>query len=171
MRNASIVLLGFWLMLIRPATPEDVPQVLPMVRKLAELHERWDPAKYPYLPNVGEMYRSWLTARSRDPRSAFFVASSDALVSGFIVGTVEREIPIYRLAEYGFIHDLFIEESYRHEGLGRQLVMAAVERFASIGVKQIRCDTAAANDPARKLFESCGFRPSVTEMLIELPTP
>ena len=154
---------------IRPATPADVPQVLPMVEQLARLHESWDPAKYGYLPNPGEMYRTWLKKRATDPRSVFLVAQSAAgEVAGFIVGTVEREIPIYRLEEFGFIHDLWVEPQYRNEGIGRQLVMLAVEKFRGIGVRQIRCDTAASNDLARALFSRCGFRPSTIEMLLEL---
>jgi ribosomal protein S18 acetylase RimI-like enzyme len=154
---------------IREAAPGDIEQVLPMVQKLANLHERWDPAKFGYLPNPGQMYRSWLTTRTSDPRSVFLVAAKDpAQVIGFIVGTFEREIPIYRLKEFGYIHDLWVEEPYRHEGLARQLVMAAVEKFSAMGLKQIRCETATANEAARHLFERCGFRPSVTEMLLEL---
>jgi ribosomal protein S18 acetylase RimI-like enzyme len=47
--------------------------------------------------------------------------------------------------------------------------MRAIEAFRAIGVTQIRLDTAANNDAARQLFEACGFRPSVTEMLREIP--
>jgi ribosomal protein S18 acetylase RimI-like enzyme len=46
--------------------------------------------------------------------------------------------------------------------------MLAIERFKSSGVHQIRLDTAAANDPARKLFSSCGFHISTMEMLLEM---
>jgi len=153
---------------IRDATAEDVPQVLPMVDQLAALHEAWDAAKYPYLPNIGQMYRGWLISRSKDKRSVLVVAADEAKVVGFTVGTVEREIPIYRIEQFGFIHDLWVEEQYRHEGIGRQLVMAAVERFAAMGMKQVRCDTAAPNEAARKLFASCGFRASMIEMLLEM---
>lgn len=156
-------------MQIRPAIAADVPQVLPMVRKICAMHEALDPAKYGFLPNVAEMYRGWLTARAADPRSVFLVAEHEpGLLAGFLIATVEREIPIYRLAEFGFIHDLWVEEEYRHEGVGRQLAMEAIERFIQIGVKQIRLDVAAANDPARELFAKCGFRASVTEALLEL---
>ena len=48
------------------------------------------------------------------------------------------------------------------------MTMEAVERFRAIGVTQIRLDTAAANEAARKLFASCGFRTSVVEMLREI---
>ena len=37
-----------------------------------------------------------------------------------------------------------------------------------MGVKQVRLDTAVANEPAQKLFEACGFRASVVEMLVEV---
>lgn len=162
-------------MLIRPATPEDVPAVLPMVAKICALHESWDPAKYGFRDQPAEMYRRWLAARANDPRSVFLVAQREAtdaqpsILAGFIIGTVESEIPIYRIKEFGFLHDLWVEEAYRHEGVGRQLVMRAVERFAQIGVPQVRLDTAAANEPARGLFRACGFRVDTMEMLLEVP--
>lgn len=155
-------------MTIRPATPSDVPHVLPMVEHVCALHESWDPAKYGFLPNIAEMYRGWLTSRARDSRSVFLIAEREGKIVAFLIGTVEREIPIYRLDEYGFIHDVWVEPAYRNEGVGRQITMLAIERFREIGVKQIRLDTAAKNDVARGLFAGCGFRPSVTEMLLEM---
>lgn len=155
-------------MTIRPAIADDVPHVLPMVERIAALHETWDSAKYGYLPNVAQMYRGWLTSRASDARSVFLVAEREGAIVAFLVGTVEREIPIYRLAEFGFIHDVWVEPAYRNEGVARQMTMLAIERFRAMGVKQIRLDTAAKNDAARGLFASCGFRPSVTEMLIEI---
>jgi ribosomal protein S18 acetylase RimI-like enzyme len=155
-------------MTIRPATPDDVPLVLPMVEKICALHESWDPAKYAFLPNIGQMYREWLKSRATDNRSVFLVAQREERVVGFLVGTTEREIPIYRLHEYGFIHDLWVEPEYRNEGIARQMTMLAIEKFRQIGIKQIRLDTAAQNEPARGLFASCGFRIDTSEMLLEI---
>jgi ribosomal protein S18 acetylase RimI-like enzyme len=159
---------------IRPATPEDVPQVLPMVRKIAAFHQAADPAKYSFRADPGETYRNWLRKRATDPRSVFLVADArqasdpEPRLVAFLVGTVEPEVVIYQVAEFGFIHDVWVDERYRHEGIGRQFVALAVERFRAIGVRQVRLDVLATNDPARGLFASAGFRPSVTEMLIEL---
>jgi ribosomal protein S18 acetylase RimI-like enzyme len=154
--------------IIRPATPADVPQVLPMVSKIAALHESWDPAKYGYKSNVAEMYRSWLGARAIDPKSVFLVADRETRLVAFLIATIEREIPIYRLDQFGFIHDVWVEPDYRNEGIGRQMTMLAIEKFRELGAKQVRLDTHAKNDAARAMFASCGFRPSVTEMLVEL---
>jgi ribosomal protein S18 acetylase RimI-like enzyme len=157
---------------IRPATPDDVDAVVPMVERLTAFLAERDRAKYEPLPHVGEMYRSWLKARAKDPRAVFLVAErSPGHVVGFLIGTVEREIPIYRLEEYGFIHDVWVEPDYRNEGLARQMATLAAERFRGIGVRQVRLDVLVSNTPAQNLFASCGFRASVTEMLLELTPP
>ena len=153
---------------IRAARAEDVEAILPMVAKTCALHEGWDPAKYGFIPQPQERYRRWLAARAADPRSVFLVAEHEQWLVAFLIGTIEEEIPIYRLKEFGFLHDLWVEEEYRHEGIARQLVMLAIERFKSAGVRQIRLDTAFANEPARKLFASCGFRISTMEMQMEV---
>lgn len=161
-------------MLIRPATPADVPTVLPMVAKICALHESWDSAKYGFLPNPELRYERWLSKLATDERSVFLVAECEEptleqpkRLVAFLEATVEREIPIYRLKEFGFIHDLWVEPEYRHAGIAKAMVMLTIERFNQMGVKQIRLDTAAANDAARRLFSSCGFRLSTMEMLIE----
>jgi ribosomal protein S18 acetylase RimI-like enzyme len=140
-----------------------------MVKKLTALHESWDPPRYAVREDVGDMYHSWLTDKCDDDRAVFLVADREAVGPvAFLIGTMEEEIPIYKLAEYGFIHDLWVEEEYRCEGIARQLVMLAVERFGAIGAKQIRLSTAAANAAARKLFESCGFARGAVEMMAVL---
>ncbi len=161
-------------MTIRPATAADVPAIVPMVDKLAALHERWDAARYDYKPNTGQMYQRWLTARASDPQSVLLIAERErandakSFLVGFLVGTIETPIPIYRIEKFGYIHDLWVEESYRHEGYARQMTMLAIEKFREMGATQVRLETATANDAARGLFASCGFRASTTEMLVEL---
>jgi len=140
-----------------------------MVEKICALHQSWDAAKYGFKPNPSEMYRRWLTSRAADAHCVFLVAEADhSKLAAFLIGTIEQEIPIYTLTEYGFIHDLWVEPEYRNEGVGRQIAMMAIEKFTALGVRQVRLDTAAQNDPARHLFSRCGFRPSATEMLIEI---
>jgi ribosomal protein S18 acetylase RimI-like enzyme len=120
------------------------------------------------------MYRGWLRKRAADPRSIFLVADAMAAgesgprLAGFLIATVEPEIGIYKVEEFGFLHDVWVEEKYRNEGIARQMVTLAVERFRDIGVPQVRLDVLVGNEAARGLFASCGFRPTVTEMVVEL---
>jgi ribosomal protein S18 acetylase RimI-like enzyme len=158
-------------MLIRPATLDDIPQMLPMIAQICALHDAWDSAKYGILPQVEQRYAPWLATLINDSRDlALVVEDSDAssMLVGLLIATVEQEIPIYRLKEFAFIHDLWVEPPYRHQGLARQLVMQAIAHFKQVGVRQVRLETAVPNNAARQLFESCGLRASAVEMLTDL---
>ena len=155
-------------MQIRPASPADVEQVLPMVAAICSMHAGLDPARYAMLPDVVERYRRWLPQRAQDPRSVFLVAEDSGTLAGFLVATIEPNIPIYQLGEFGFIHDLWVQPAHRGAGVARALVLAAADRFREVGARQIRLETAAANEPARRLFEACGFRVATIDMLREL---
>lgn len=153
-------------MLIRPATPADLPAVLPMVAKICALHEAWDADKYGFIPEPEKRYEKWLTRLANQERSVFLVADNQRQLVAFITATVEQEIPIYRTKEFAFIHDLWVEPEYRQQGIAKQILEQTIKRLRQIGVEQIRLDTAAANEAARKLFTSCGFRVSTMEMLM-----
>lgn len=161
-------------MIVRPAKATDVPSVLPMVTAMCHWHESLDRSRYGLLPEPARSYEHWLERRATDPRSVFLVAEGEKAVdepralAGYLVATVEPEIPIYRVEEYGFIHDLWIEPEHRLAGLGRELIREAVKRFRQIGVAQIRLDVVVGNGLARQLFESCGFRPATIQMLMDL---
>lgn len=153
---------------IRSATAADVVHVLPMVEQIVNLHATWDRSRFEPNDHVLDSYRHWLRDRAEDARSVFLVAEQSSRVVAFLIGTVEEAIPIYRTQSFGFIHDIWVEPSYRHEGLARSMTLLAMERFKAIGVTQVRLETAIANDAARSLFNACGFRMTTQEMLAEL---
>lgn len=159
-------------MRIRRATPDDVPAVLPMVRKICELHAAWDPEKYTLKGDPTLSYGPWLKRQAQDPRSAFFVADPQAgtTLAGFLIGAIEHDIPIYRVVEVGFVHDLWVEPEHRGAGVGRALMNAAIEHFKAQGVEQVRLETAAPNDAARKLFRELGFHEFAATMLKTVST-
>lgn len=150
---------------VRPAAVSDVPGVLPMVATHLRAHEQADPDRFAFLPDVIARYERWLPQRAADPRSVFLIAESGGTLIGFLVGTREQSIPIYRVKEFGFIHDVWVEPAHRRRGVARALVEETVRRFAAFGVVQVRLETTALNETARDLFASCGFRTSTVEML------
>lgn len=140
-----------------------------MVRAQYALHVGWDAAKFGTKADFDVGFGRWMTGLAANPRGAFFVATDAADTPvGFIVATVEKELPIYLLAEYAFIHDIYVHPDHRKKGLARGLIQAALDRFQSLGIRQIRCETAHINEDARKVFTSLGFRPATVVMLKEL---
>ena len=95
-------------MMLREAKTEDIPQVLPLVKAMCDLHKSWDPVRFNFKDDVVERYRGWLTERSTDLRSVFLVAERNGKIIAYLIGTVEPEIPIYWQPECGEIHDVFV---------------------------------------------------------------
>jgi len=161
-------------MLIRSAQPSDIPYLFPLIEKISDFHKSLDGDRYNFLPNQGQLYEAWLSELLTDTRHLCLVAEADASASknspqlvAYLIATLESEIPIYYLKEYGYIHDLWVEESHRHQGIARQMTLQTVEHFRHLGVQQIRLNTIVGNDAALKLYHSCGFRASTVEMLIQ----
>jgi ribosomal protein S18 acetylase RimI-like enzyme len=155
-------------MKIRSANQSDISGILPMIAKICALHQAWDTAKYGFLPHPERSYQKWLSNLLDNSQDLCLVAEESDQLVGFLIATVEREVPIYTLKKYAFVHDLWVEPKFRHAGVARQIVEAAIAHFTQLDVPQIRLDTSLANESARKLFEKCGFRVSTIEMLIEL---
>ena len=154
-------------MLIRSATVDDVPAVLPLVRALCDLHQAADPERFRVVPDVIERYARWLTERAVDARSVFLVAEHPLVkgLAGYAACTIEPEVPIFWVPECGWVHDVFVVPSARRHGVARGLVREVCARFTGLGVKQVRLHTAAFNDAARAAFAREGFRACVVEML------
>lgn len=159
---------------IRPGTAADVPAVLPMVRKLCDLHAKADPQRFAVRDDVLDRYARWLPERATDPRSVFLVAERaepsvppcpTGRLVGFTVCTIEPEVPIFWVPECGWIHDVWIEPAFRRGGVAQRLVEEVARRFEAMGVKQLRLHTGVFNEAARRAFARAGFRPSVVEML------
>jgi ribosomal protein S18 acetylase RimI-like enzyme len=155
-------------MLVRPATPADMPNILPMVRAICAMHAAMDPQRYDFLPDIVDRYARWLPERAIDPRSVLLVGEEKekaGALAGFLIATIETNIPIYHTTEFGFIHDLWVEPHARRSGLASMLTSAALARFKELGINQVRLETATHNDTARALFERQGLRVSNIDMV------
>lgn len=163
---------------IRAAAPQDIPDVLPMVQAICDMHAAMDPDRYSFVPDITARYATWLPKRIADTGSVFLIAESPPpiaasspkpLVVAFLVAETLDEIPIYLTKRYGFIHDLWVQPAFRRQGIAEALTRECLTRFTAMNITQVRLDTAAANESARTLFASLGFRASSTHMLRTLP--
>jgi GNAT superfamily N-acetyltransferase len=152
---------------LRNGTATDVTALTPMMERICALHQEWDPAKYGFVDEAIPMYRRWLEQRADDPDSVFVVAASADRLLAFAIGTTENAAPIFQPATYGLIRDFWVEDDWRRNNIGRELLRATIDQFHTLGITQIRLETAAANEGARRFFAACGFRPCAIEMLIE----
>ncbi|SHI91184.1 ribosomal protein S18-alanine N-acetyltransferase [Pseudobutyrivibrio xylanivorans] len=92
--------------------------------------------------------KSYEEAISSD-HSFIMVAEDDGQIAAFSVFYLtppEAELP-----------DIVVDEKYRGQGLGRQLLTKSLEELETRGIDTIFLEVRVSNTPARRLYESFGF--------------
>jgi ribosomal protein S18 acetylase RimI-like enzyme len=107
------------------------------------------------------------------PSGNAFLAGVERLIEStdteFLLGTPDDDSPPcavvqlrYRYSIWTASHDCWLEDLYVHEhsrrsGLGRAMVMAAIDRAEQRDCRRIELDVDHVNEPARELYRSLGF--------------
>lgn len=97
----------------------------------------------------------FLTERLTNNESVIFVALDKDKPIGFT-----QLYPTYssvRTARNWILNDLYVDENYRKQGIGKLLIDAAVDFGKYTGVKYVQLETAVDNFNAQHLYESIGF--------------
>jgi ribosomal protein S18 acetylase RimI-like enzyme len=132
---------------VRLATPDDAPAVQ---RLIGEFRDWWD-YEGPSDESLGRSVPRLLA----DDRTEFLLAEEAGEPVG--VCQLRYRFGLWLESDDCHLEDLYVRETARGAGLGRELVAAAVERARARGCGRVELDTNEANAAARALYESFGF--------------
>jgi ribosomal protein S18 acetylase RimI-like enzyme len=90
-----------------------------------------------------------------DANCNLLVAKVGDSVVGFIDFTTRKTA--LHPAPCGLIDELIVSEKYRGQGIGRQLISAAVDKCRQLGCCEIEVSTEKTNAKAREFYKSSGF--------------
>ena len=90
-----------------------------------------------------------------DASSYFLVAAMDETPVGFINFTIRQTI-LHR-SPSALIDELVVAEEYQGKGVGKQLVLAAIEKCRQLGCCEVEVSTEKTNLKARKFYKRYGF--------------
>lgn len=156
-------------MVIRKATRADREALGRLGALLMDVHYNFDRRRFlDPGADASSGYARFLVSQLDDPDSVIFVAEVDGAVAGYCYAGVEPLSWKELRDQAGFIHDLALEPQARRRGAGRALVAAAVEWFRERRLPRVMLWTSTQNAAARELFVTAGFRPTMTEMTMEL---
>lgn len=161
MRTSNIV--------IRRATPADVEAVGRLGALLLRVHYDFDRLRF-MRPgeSAAEGYAWFLGTQLDEPDSLVLVADRAHEVIGYLYAGIEPRNWKELREEAGFIHDVLVTDEHRGGGVAEALMREAFAWMRERGVPRVLLWTAASNARARRLFERLGFRPTMTEMTMEL---
>jgi ribosomal protein S18 acetylase RimI-like enzyme len=133
---------------VRLAGPPDLACVAAMADGFRRLEGRERPTE--------DELAERITPMMDDPDTDFFVATdSDGRCAGFL--QQRYRLTIWTDGGDAYIETVFVPEHARRQGLGRQLVEAAMDRARQRGCSLITLDTNERNKRAIALYERLGF--------------
>ena len=146
---------------IRPYRPEDTER---LVQITAEVFE---PASIDAMIEkmLGRGRASWQEIKAQAVRNDFrdnpegcFVAELDGRVVGYVTTGINR------LASRGTIRNLAVSQQVQRRGIGRLLLLRALEYLRGLGLAQAKIETLACNEVGKHLYPSVGFRDVVQQI-------
>jgi ribosomal protein S18 acetylase RimI-like enzyme len=95
------------------------------------------------------------------------VAERENEVVGYVLAGLEGTSWRDLRGPCGFIHDVYVHESARRQGIGQSLLRAAIDWAHSKGRDQVVLWSKSGNEGAQHLFARLGFRVTMIEMTLD----
>lgn len=143
---------------IRPAAHADVDALVrleaALFREDSGVHEPYADVTWPEREGVAD-----LVGLIDGDRSVVLAGVDGDVHVGLLVGYLAAFGPTRRPADFAELRTLYVAPSHRRTGLARALTDAFVEWARAGGAVEVHVSCYAANEPARRLYESIGFAP------------
>lgn len=152
---------------IRRATHADLDRLGELAGALVRFHNSSNSRRFMLVDGVEQGYARWFSRELERPEAVVLAAVIDGHVVGYGYGSKEERDWNMLLDEHGAIHDVFVDQSARHAGIGAALVRALCEALTALGCPRIVLSTMVDNEPAQRVFKTLGFRPTMLEMTRE----
>ncbi|MQC26215.1 MAG: GNAT family N-acetyltransferase [Chloroflexi bacterium] len=145
---------------IRPAEDEDLPALAELWAALDRFHRSLGLA----FPEVTDAPGQWLASFQRTLGRFSFVwlAETDNGPRAFLLARLKLSPAYLGGVQAGEISDLYVDDELRGQGAGRQLVDAAMQKFAELGVHSVEVQVQAGNDQGLDFWRKQGFALDLT---------
>jgi ribosomal protein S18 acetylase RimI-like enzyme len=156
---------------IRDARAGDLQKVGQLAGRLVRMHHDYDPARWMLVDGVEAGYARYFASQLGNPGTIILVAEDKE--GGEIVGytyasLIERDWNELRDA-CGALHDAFVVEHARRQGLARSMLIECLRRLTELGAPLAVATTAWQNQTSQALLRSIGFRSASIEFAKDLP--
>lgn len=151
---------------IRPYRAADRDAVMALAPRLTEWVAAWrDPATV--LPAVQGWVRDSIGAAGQPGRAVYVAEDGDGVAGLVTVG----ESTHYTGQVDAYVGELAVRPGKERRGIATQLMAAAEAWAAGRGLSFLTLHTGAANQPARQLYASLGFKEEDVRLTKAIPVP
>ena len=140
---------------LRPARVFDLAAIAALWRELQDINAAFDP-RLTLNAGAADWFIGYLREQVDNPHMAVFVAESEAGIVGYTFGQIMRR-PTLQTGDCGYIADLCVHESWRGQGIGRQLHTRLRGWFVAHGITAIELQIVRANPAAQAFWRKMGY--------------
>ncbi|MCW8125842.1 GNAT family N-acetyltransferase [Microbulbifer halophilus] len=135
---------------IRPATPADIPPLIPLFAE----HAAFEAASF--CADAQFQERLAAAAFGAQPRLLLWLAVTSEDLFGY--AAAYREFSTWSASEYLHLDCLYVREARRGGGVGGQLISAVIERVRQMGLAEMQWQTPAWNSRAIEFYRRLGAK-------------
>ncbi|MCK4589914.1 MAG: GNAT family N-acetyltransferase [Nanoarchaeota archaeon] len=77
---------------------------------------------------------------------------------GYCLSLIKRNIPIYKIEKYVYISDIYVDEKYRKQGIGKKFMEEVKKFYKKQKIKFLELQLNHNNDRALKFYQKYGFK-------------
>lgn len=138
---------------------DDLIEIIDLWKKQYNFHHHLDPEYY--VSNSASLikkFQKYLAEAIEKNNPHILVARTDGKIIGFV--TFNRQSADYfdtKIQEYGEVIELFIDDGYRNQGIGKRLLQAVENHFSKLRIKYIEIQTSTFNNNAIEFYQHSGY--------------
>ena len=130
------------------ATEADLPSIKPLLLELMDVMDNTEGF------DVEQSFENCIIL-IKNPAHHMLVAKDKDTVVGFVNFTTRKTIMHPRPS--GLIDELIVSRSYRGLGIGKQLILAAIQKCRELECCEVEVSTEKSNTKAKEFYLRCGF--------------
>lgn len=143
---------------VRSGRPEDVPILIPLGRRMLELHCQLEPEYVQLAPTFDEVWGDYLERFLKESDSAVLVAETEGQAIGYALLTIRERPPVVSRPPELLIAELYVEGGFRGLGVGQCLLKTALDWARERGTATAALHVFDRNQDATKFYRRMGFR-------------
>ena len=142
---------------IRRAITSDIPQIVHIWKEFVSNHQ----ASFQFFarsPQNSEHYATFLQKKLMETSTLLLISEDINIVNGFIHIEIVNALQGYIKNEYGYIHELIVQESFQGKGIGKMLYKQSIQWLINRKITRVELDIATTNPNAWNFWHALGFK-------------
>jgi GNAT superfamily N-acetyltransferase len=152
---------------IRKAMEREIPGIVILWEKLMASHRGLNPL-FELAPTASTAFSNYITSLIASDNHLLVVCLEGKTAVGYGLAFIAENPPVFKNVKYCMVDDIFLEEKFRGQGLGRKMFEFIMAWMRGKGVSRLELSVAEGNDKAMAFYKALHFRDYLHRLYLEI---